>query len=186
MRTVEENRKLCEKYPFLKYDDSYKSTWADDMPMGWWIAFGEMMCDEIKAELVKWNFLDEYQVIEIKEKWGYLHWYDNGIPSGCKVWDIIEKYATLSESICIQCGKPDVPVMTWGWIIPLCQEHAINQDEYAECADRQSPHKMNDFRRWSKFKDDKWVDCEVYIGDTAQKIRDAWQVRQQHEAQTNN
>ena len=174
MRTVEENKKLCEKYPFLKCDEDYETTWADDMPKGWWLAFGEMICEEIKAELIRCRFLDEYQIVQIKEKFGELRWYDNGIPHGCKVWDIIKKYSHLSENICAACGKPDVPVMTWGLLLPLCEEHANNKDEYAACAEKQYPHKMEDFRRWSKLKDDKWVDCETYIGDTAEKIRRAY------------
>ena len=179
MRTVEENKKLCEKYPFLKCDDDYKYTWADDMPKGWWMAFGEMLCNEIKAELIKWKFLDEYQIVQIKEKYGELRWYDNGVPNGCKVWDIISKYSVLSENICIVCGKPDVPAMTYGWICPLCEKHAQYKDEYEACAEKQYPHTMENFRKYSKCNTKgEWVDCEVYIGDTAQKIRDVWNKRQ--------
>ena len=178
MRSVDKNKKLCEKYPFLMPKDDpeydYSWTWADDMPQGWWIAFGEMMCEEIKAELIKWKFLDEYQIVQIKEKYGSLRWYDNGIPSGCNVWDIIEKYSVLSENICIKCGKPDVPMMTYGWIFPVCEKHAPYKDEYETCAEEQYPHKMSSERKYSSYKNDKWIDHVIDISDTAEKIRRAY------------
>lgn len=71
---------LCGKYPFLipRYDWSgeiiedydYTSTYLDDIPVGWKIAFGEMMCEEIKQELIRCNYLDEYRILQIKEKYG--------------------------------------------------------------------------------------------------------------------
>ena len=71
---------LCGKYPFLipRYDWSgeiiknydYTSTYLDDIPVGWKIAFGEMMCEEIRQELVRCNYLDEYRILQIKEKYG--------------------------------------------------------------------------------------------------------------------
>jgi hypothetical protein len=75
---------LINKYPFLmpKYwnpntmqyevDKDYKYTFTllDEMPDGWRKAFGEMMCEEIKQELVRCDYLDEYMIIQIKEKYG--------------------------------------------------------------------------------------------------------------------
>lgn len=179
MRTVEENKELCKRYPFLKCDDEYESTWADDMPQGWWDAFGEMMCDEIKKELIRCRFLDEYEIIQIKEKWGMLRWYDNGIPEDCKVWDIISNYSTLSENICAVCGRPDVPVMTRGWMIPLCIKHAEDKNEYRTCAKEQYPHKMEDYRKWSQYDSEsgKWTERREYIGDKAEKIRTAYDAK---------
>lgn len=104
----EYNKQLCEKYPFLiprnlwsgmriteaqnggywpgepgaipEYD--YEYTELDDMPKGWRIAFGEQMCEELKQELIKFNYLDDYEITQVKEKWGSLRWYDNGHPIG--------------------------------------------------------------------------------------------------------
>ena len=75
---------LINKYPFLmpKYwnpetmqyeideDYKYNFTLLDEMPDGWRKAFGEMMCEEIKQELVRCDYLDEYMIIQIKEKYG--------------------------------------------------------------------------------------------------------------------
>ena len=129
----ESNKKLVEKYPFLRLsdewtgdhfdDDDFAYTWLDDMPYGWRKAFGEQMCDEIKEELIRCNYLDKYRIIQIKEKFGGLRWYDTGVPDGCKVWDIIRKYEKISATTCIGCGKPATKVST-GWICPWCDDCA--------------------------------------------------------------
>lgn len=118
---------LCGKYPFLipRYDWSgeiiknydYTSTYLDDIPVGWKIAFGEMMCEEIKQELIRCNYLDEFRIIQAKEKFGGLRIYTNGEPVDCKVQQIIDKYSTLSENICVICGKPDVPITNNGGLV---------------------------------------------------------------------
>lgn len=102
------NKQLCERYPFLipsnrfsgikiteaqnggywpgdpeaipEYD--YEYTELDSMPDGWRKAFGEQMCEELKNELLKFNYLDKYRITQIKEKFGTLRWYDEGYPIG--------------------------------------------------------------------------------------------------------
>ena len=94
--TKEENKKLCEKYPFLipsnrfsgkriteasgggywpgdpevvpEYDWEY--TELDNMPDGWRIAFGEQLCAELKEELDRAGYTDQYRITQIKEKFG--------------------------------------------------------------------------------------------------------------------
>ena len=107
--SIEENKKLIEKFPFLlprnrftdkvpkDYDYSY--TELDDMPDGWRKAFGIQMCQEIRDDLIQFDYLDKYRIVQIKEKFGGLRWYDNGtpikygeaeeftIPTNEKVWD---------------------------------------------------------------------------------------------------
>ena len=134
MKTNKEyNKALIEKYPFLRTtdpwtgdtydDDDYSSTWLDDMPEGWRRAFGEQMCEEIKEELIRCNYLDKYRIMQIKEKFGALRWYDCGIPDGCKVWDIVSKYEKISAYTCIKCGEPATKIST-GWICPWCDKCA--------------------------------------------------------------
>lgn len=128
-----QNEALVKEYPFLRLsnewtgetydDDDFSYTWLDDMPKGWRTAFGKQMCDEIKEELIRCNYLEKYRIMQIKEKFGSLRWYDCGIPDGCKVWDIIYKYEQLSSSTCIACGKPATKIST-GWICPWCDDCA--------------------------------------------------------------
>lgn len=65
----ESNQKLIERFPFLMprnrwagevpedYDYSY--TELDSMPDGWRKAFGEQMCEDIREELVRAEYLDQ-------------------------------------------------------------------------------------------------------------------------------
>lgn len=135
MRTIEENKKLGEKYPFLilrtdywtdrvlpEDEIDYEHTWWDDIPEGWAKAFGEQMCDELLEILKEGDYVDEYQIIQIKEKYGMLRIYSNGVPENIsdKHHEWLRKYEELSEKTCINCGAPAV-CMTKGWIMPVCQ-----------------------------------------------------------------
>ncbi len=127
--------KLKPKYEWLKitncWDDEYVLdddglflSWAENIPEGWYAAFGEKMIDELNEILVKYNFVDEYKIIQIKEKFGKLRWYDNGVPEQAYdeycVW--LDKYEMLSGQFCIDCGKTAEIVKNW-WILPLCEDH---------------------------------------------------------------
>lgn len=108
--------KVLDKILFLP---SY--TELDAMEPGWRKAFGIQMCKEIKQELKKHKFLYKYRIFQIKEKWGYLHWYDSGHPKDSKIYDIIRKYEEISAKTCIVCGKPATKMST-GWISPYCDD----------------------------------------------------------------
>lgn len=194
---------LCGKYPFLipRYvwngeiikDYDYTFTCLDDIPVGWRKAFGEMMCEEIKQELIRCNYLDKYMIIQIKEKYGELCWYDNGTPIDCKIPEIIDNYSMLSQNICIICGKPDVPITDNGWISPYCKkcyttpngwykeeypdkidEFIKTHEEYWEKCNKQNNKMMDSYsvHTWSKDKDDETITYD--ISETANKIRAKW------------
>ena len=145
----QKNRELCERYPFLipwnrwsgklitdcatgedgywpddpeshpEYD--YEYTELDNMPDGWRKAFGEQMCEELRAALLQDGDLDRYKVVQCKEKYGTLRWYNNGTVVGSHVPDIEQKYERMSEHTCIVCGKPATRI-TLGWISPYCED----------------------------------------------------------------
>lgn len=108
-------------YPLQWFHCIPTYTELNAMEPGWRKAFGIQMCKEIKKELKKYNFLYKYRITQIKEKMGYLHWYDFGIPKDSKVWGIIEKYSEISCKTCINCGKPATKIST-GWISPYCDD----------------------------------------------------------------
>ncbi len=128
-----ENRKLCERYPFLKYHSQfgneelsgydYDFTYLDDMPKGWRKSFGIQMCEELRDILIEADYLDKYQVVQVKEKYGRLCWYDNGVPDSIwdKYRDWLNKYEDISEKTCVGCGKP-ATMRTDGWVSPWCDE----------------------------------------------------------------
>jgi len=138
------NKQLIDKYPFLRPRDwggnpipdeklNYKFTFLDDMPHGWKIAFGEQMCEELKSALEEDGVLESYSVLQVKEKFGFLHWYDCGTD---KTNAIIRKYEDISERTCIRCGKPATK-MSLGWISPFCEECAteLSKNNYLKFRD---------------------------------------------------
>lgn len=182
------NKSLIKEYPWLypRYDwygnkvKEYDYTWTelDAMPNGWREAFGELLCEEIQEELEKYNFIDKYSIAQIKEKFGKLCWYDNGYPSGSRLYEIIENYSACSGNICIYCGELDVP-RTGGWIIPICKKCIKNTNTknpevyWEEISKKQFPHTLpltRGYRQWSKDKDEP-EDIVIDLTPTVQKIR---------------
>lgn len=146
------NKYLCKRYPFLipyhrwtgkcmwenkhswYYTPKYSYTELDTMPAGWKKAFGIPMCEEIREDLIKCNFLNEYRILQIKEKYGELRWYDGGVPVESKAYDIIDKYTKKSRYTCIRCGRPATKISR-GWISPYCDR----------CAEELSKNPWNTF-----------------------------------------
>lgn len=122
---AELNEKLVEKFPYLRAQDWYGSPMdaygyveLDDMPIGWRKAFGWEMINEIN-EAIAADHISNYTILQIKEKFGGLRWYDNGHTD--RIANIIHKYGELSEKTCVECGKP-AKWMTTDWICPFCDE----------------------------------------------------------------
>lgn len=133
MLSKEENRQLIADYPFLdprksnpsledKYDFSY-TMMEPEMPEGWRKAFGRQLCQEIKEELDRCGCADDYIVLQIKEKFAELCWYDAGVPEECHVNKIIDKYTELSRKTCVVCGQPAAKI-SLGWYCPYCDDCA--------------------------------------------------------------
>lgn len=121
---------LCIRFPFLKsrgWDNkpSYKflqwGSWYGCIPKGWRKAFGIELCKELKKELKRCGYLKQYRLSDVKEKYGTLTIYDNGIPNGCDVHDILHKYEYISYRTCIECGRR-AKYVTNGWICPYCED----------------------------------------------------------------
>ena len=135
---IKENKKLLKKYPFLlpkniwtgNVMENYDYSWTllDEVPKGWRISIMPLFLEDLRKELIKFDYLDKYFITQIKEKYGELRWYDAGYPEGSKVDDIIEIYSYLSGNICIICGKPDVPMVNDWWISPYCENCWINSE----------------------------------------------------------
>ena len=138
---VEYNKELVKKYPwlvpgyvgFLEPEESYdyEDTWADDIPSGWRLAFGDQMIEELDQLLKKYG-VEDYGIYQIKEKWGILRWYDNGFPEeGYKEYSKwLRRYENLSEHTCIFCGEP-AKYLTEGWIAPICKA-CVEKEGYSE------------------------------------------------------
>lgn len=184
------NGAIVEKYPFVALHDwrdnsiSIEGTWLDAIPVGWLMAFGKMMCDEIYEVATEQNVLDDLRTIEIKEKYGELRWTLDGATQ--EINDIIDKYAALSTGICITCGRPDVRT-TRGWITPICYEcwsktrlGIMSKESYVQCTDMAKMPSSMSYRQYDT-RTDKWVVKKTNITRTANAIRDTYRWRVAHE-----
>lgn len=120
--------------------ESGEEEWSelDDLPTGWYIAFGEQMVDELNDLLIKYNFTDWYRITQIKEKYGTLRWYDCGFPKSgydeFRAW--LKKYESLSAETCIVCGAPGKMRGSY-WIEPRCDEHSNGLPLYEDLDDEE-------------------------------------------------
>ena len=127
------NKRLLKRYPWLmprnawtgKVIKDYDYLWTeyDCVPDGWRKAFGMMMLEEYDEEIRKYNHVRDYYVVQVKEKYGSLRWYDNGHYG--KMGEINHKYEYISENICIMCGK-EAPMIDDGWMSPWCCDCWVN------------------------------------------------------------
>lgn len=114
-----------------KIDKNYRYDWtlADKISHGWRKAFGRQLFEELKEELVRWDYLYDFRFIQIKEKYGSLRLYSNGIPDGSNILEILDKYESLSETICERCEKLKQMIINYrGWYQCIC-DSCLNQNE---------------------------------------------------------
>lgn len=109
-------------YIDIEKDEVY--TFIDCAPEGW-AKLCEDLCAEIKPLLERVGYENDYRLCQVKEKYGSLRWYDNGVPD--EIWkeysDILYKYEHISLLTCVCCGAPATKIST-GWISPFCDECA--------------------------------------------------------------
>ena len=198
------NRELCRRYPFLipwswygkpawdikwngKRDKPYSTTLAESFPSGWWKAFGLELCEELRQDLIKCNYLYNFRIFEIKEKWGRLEVNTGCLPEGSNVWEIINNYSVLSRNICISCGKPDVHIIDDGWIRPICFDCYLRQKKRLTGNKLTSEEIKNIYKKSIVFEEHKMHDTRTIIrnGETitldlsakAERIRARWRAK---------
>jgi hypothetical protein len=99
---------------------------------GWQKTFVPQMMDELFDVLG--SYVEDFEVHQIKEKYGSLtvYWgwkhrdYTDKENNDIKEIDgavksIIEKYRTISDHTCVQCGGKAVLLST-GWVLPFCND----------------------------------------------------------------
>lgn len=84
---------------------------------GWYKRFGKQLLIDMKKQLKKDKMLYSFRITQIKEKWGSFRLYCNCASK--EMYDLIEKYSSMSEGICIDCGK-DADIITDGYVCPYC------------------------------------------------------------------
>ena len=98
-------------------------TYIDCAPEGW-AKLCEDLCAELKVLFDRVGYKN-YSLCQVKEKFGGLRWYDNGVPTEIykEYNDIIRKYEDLSYKTCCVCGAPATK-RSMGWISPFCDKCA--------------------------------------------------------------
>lgn len=100
-----------------------REEWLEELPVGWRIAFGNQLADDVIALAKKYNFENEYEVLQIKEKFGRLRWYEGFLPNEmfAEHSNLIKKYEEMSCCTCVICGRAaEVPQSMFGQ--PICDE----------------------------------------------------------------
>ena len=113
MTMISKFESVANKYDFLN------TSLLSEVPVGW-LDLIDQMSSEIQEELAKSNIKD-YGVLQTKEKYGELRWYDYN--SNSRIDEIINKYIDISSRTCGCCGKPSTKI-SLGWIYPWCDECA--------------------------------------------------------------
>lgn len=189
------NRRLVKKYPWIAprdwetgkidkdYDYSY-TYWG--LPDGWDKAFGEMYLEELGEAVKDAHAEKDFTIEQIKEKYGMLRVYVNNYNS--PINKVIDKYEHISQNVCISCGKPDVPMITSGWISPFCfdcykkyfnhrnKSEAEIREEYNEFA-RKNGDIIPDTYKILRFSKDGTQTEIVDVSETVSRIRERWRKR---------
>ena len=133
-RIRELNKLMIEQYPFLlprnrwtdkvSEDYNYDYNEWEAIPLGWQIAFGWKLLNELNNLLIKHNIVDKFRITQIKEKFGELRLY---CTSNKEILELISKYTYESQTTCIICGdKADY--ISRGWICPYCEQHVPDKN----------------------------------------------------------
>lgn len=125
---------LIRKYPFIAIKDhrgkiNYRFSWYYTIPDGWRKSFGIDMLNDVSYWLKNNKIQYEYEIYDIKEKYGVLCVYDNS-PHG--LFDVIQKYVNDSYRTCIFCGDKATH-RSVGWIAPYCDE--CMNEQLKKCPD---------------------------------------------------
>lgn len=176
--------KYKEKYPWIRLRNLYNGEISDtvdamdEMPEGWKIAFGDLFLEELDKVIKYYSLEDEFVFEQIKEKYGALRCYCNVTHE--EIWDILNKYEALSEHICIECGKPDVPILNLPWILPLCPEcfkkgYPKTKSTYEELSSKEKT--MPNDITFSGFRHGQKYTRTLDFGNTPNKIRELYRKR---------
>ena len=113
------NRFLVERYPWLcprrtedgSIANDYDYTWTElySVPYGW-VGMVLDLCENIREVLLMYNIpLKYYLLLEVKEKYGGLRWYDTIMgfdPMPDEIGDLVIEAESGSYNLCILCGEP--------------------------------------------------------------------------------
>ena len=177
-------KEMNRRYPFLTDPDG-ETSWIHCMPEGWWISFGEQMCEEIQQKIDETKD-EDFTILDLKEKYGSLRLYPAATTKD--IDDIIDKYEFISRKVCCICGKPDVPMVFDSWISPYCRKcwckHIYRgkgnaEKKYENIIDPSEPALIPDKYEYMIYngQDHQEKTVSVDISETVRKIRENFKKR---------
>lgn len=172
-------KRYLKKYPWFSDGDLFSNKRYSSyvtVPKGWMRSFGSILLKELDKAIKKYE-LNNYCILQIKEKYGSLRWYDYGGNNATS--EIVGKFENLSQNICLICGKPDVGYLKHGWIYPVCKscyKKTNYKIPYEEAIDTEDTT-MSDTYTYRTFKHDEIETVVVDCSEYARMIRNKWYKR---------
>jgi hypothetical protein len=109
--------------------------WKYEVPQGW-VALCEELAEKLDKilEALSEEEKENYELLQVKEKFGSLRWYDNWHNE--EMHQLIRQYEYKTERTCCVCGKMATKI-TLGWVTPFCDEcipegKTVGIDEFYE------------------------------------------------------
>lgn len=94
---------------------------ATNLPEGWVKTFGDDLCNRLWAAIERNNLIGKYEILQVKEKFGMLTWYDRN--SNDEIKEIITFFHEMSKYTCCVCGALAEWVKSDCWITPIYDKH---------------------------------------------------------------
>lgn len=138
----------------------------DCIPVGWYKAFGKILERELKEATAN---DPEFEIYDIKEKFGELRIYHNG---DRRVDEIVDAFTVISQYTCVDCGKLGVGSTKRGWVFPCCRECYKNGDYDKDCTPYEPIPKMRKVSCYSKegFKTVEY-DISKYVDEVYERAK---------------
>lgn len=125
----EMENKLIKDFPFMIFNNEcFPMEWGDG-----WLELFYNMCFELKEELDKYDYTNEFHWLQLKEKFGSARCYYNSCPTESKVEEIIDKFESNSQYVCELCGNKGEIREDIGWMTCLCdKDYNIIKEKYGK------------------------------------------------------
>lgn len=86
-----------------------------------WFTLIWKLCEDLEEMLKRHPEPAQFQVLEVKEKWGGLRFYVTGTTQ--EMWDRITQAEDVdSYNTCEACGAPGKPRTERSWVLTLCDK----------------------------------------------------------------
>ena len=117
---------IMKKFWFFKPDPKLQNNlmyFGFDCGEGWFPLIEELCC-KIEKVLDKSGIKDieEFEVVQVKEKWGGLRFYYGGF-SNKEIDDLVDEYEEKSVKTCEVCGEKGTIIESHHWYMARCEKH---------------------------------------------------------------